>query len=125
MPNASKQTASESIEVEGYEGHIEKLEGGYTVAFESYTQDADLAPFLEGLPDDRCQAEHWGYVIKGKVAFKSDSGEETFEAGDAYYMPPGHTPVLFAGTEVVEFSTTEEFDRTVEVVTKNMDAAGG
>jgi hypothetical protein len=64
-----------------------------------------------------------GYLIKGKVAFRSGDGEEVFEAGDAYYAGPGHTPVLFAGTEVVEFSPTEEFGRTMGVVTKNMEEA--
>jgi hypothetical protein len=122
MPKASKKTASESVEVEGYEGHFENFEGGYTVGFETYTQDADLSPFFRGLPDDRCQCEHWGYVIKGKVSFKTADGEETYETGDAYYAPPGHTPVLYAGTEVVEFSPTEELQRTMEVVTKNMEA---
>ncbi len=124
MPKASKETASETVEVEGYEGHMEKLVGGYTVAFETYTQDADLSPFFDGLPNNQCQAEHWGYVIKGKLSVKSDDGEETFETGDAYYAPPGHTPVLYAGTEVVEFSPTDELQRTFEVVTKNMEAAG-
>lgn len=122
MPKASKQTASESMVVEGYEGHFENLEGGYTVGFETYTADADLTPFFKGLPDDRCQCAHWGYVIRGKVTFKSAEGEETFEAGDAYYAPPGHTPVLYAGTEVVEFSPTDELQRTIEVVTRNMQA---
>jgi hypothetical protein len=125
MPNASKQTASESVELEGYEGHFESLDGGYTVAFETYTQDADLAPFFKGLPDGRCQCVHWGYVISGKVTFKFADGEETFKTGDAYYAPPGHTPVLYAGTEVVEFSPTDELQRTIEVVTKNMEAASG
>jgi hypothetical protein len=44
--------------------------------------------------------------------------EEVFEGGDAYYLGPGHTPILYAGTEVVEFSPTEELGRTMEVVTK-------
>ena len=39
-------------------------------------------------------------------------------------MPPGHTPVLYAGTEVVEFSPTDQLNQTVEVITKNMEAAG-
>ena len=39
------------------------------------------------------------------------------------YAPPGHTPVLYAGTEIVEFSPTEELERTFEVVTRNMEAA--
>jgi hypothetical protein len=66
MPKGSKATASEHVEVEGYEGH---------------------------------------------------------ETGDAYYAPPGHTPVLFEGTEIVEFSPTAELDRTFAVVTRNMQAA--
>ena len=122
MPKASKQSASESEIVEGYEGHFEHFDGGYTVAFESYTQDADLTRFFKGLPDDRCQAAHWGYVVKGKVAYHFADRDEVFEAGDAYYAPPGHTPEIFAGTEVVEFSPTEELQQTLEVVTKNMEA---
>ena len=125
MPKASKETASDSVEVEGYEGHFENFEGGYTVAFERYTQDADLTPFFAGLPDDRCQAPHWGYVLAGRLTFKFPDREETYEAGDAYYAPPGHTPVLYDGTEVVEFSPTEELQRTMDVVTRNMEAASG
>ena len=123
MPKASKTTASESMQVEGYEGHYENFDGGYTVAFETYTEDTDAAEMFRGLPDDRCQCPHWGYVMKGKVAFKTANGEETFEAGDAYYVGPGHTPVLYAGTEVVEFSPTKELQQTVEVVAENMEAA--
>jgi len=124
MPSASKQSASESVELEGYEGHFEHFPDGYTVGFEKYTQDADLSPFFTGLPNNQCQAPHWGYVIKGKVTFKYADRDETYEAGDAYYAPPGHTPVLFAGAEIVEFSPTEELQRTIDVVTKNMEAAG-
>jgi glyoxylate utilization-related uncharacterized protein len=124
MPKASKATASDSMQVEGYEGHFENFDGGYTVGFEAYTADADMGELFKGLPDDRCQCEHWGYVIKGKVSFKTADGEETFETGDAYYVPPGHTPVLYAGTEVVEFSPTKELQQTMEVISRNMaDAA--
>jgi hypothetical protein len=123
MPKSSKVTASEHEVVEGYEGHFEHFEGGWTVAFETYTQDADLSPYFVGLPDDECQCEHMGYVIKGRVAFRSAGGEEQFETGDAYYVGPGHTPILSAGTEVVEFSPTTELARTLEVVTSNMAAS--
>jgi hypothetical protein len=124
MPKASKESASEHESVEGYEGHFEHFEGGWTVGFEAYSADADLAPLFKGLPDDQCQCEHMGYVVTGRVGFRSSDGEELFEAGDAYYVGPGHTPVLYAGTEVVEFSPTKELGRTMEVVTKNMEAAG-
>jgi hypothetical protein len=123
MPKASKETASDSMQVEGYEGHYENFDGGYTVAFETYTEDSDAAELFKGLPDDRCQSPHWGYVIKGRVAFKTADGIETFDAGDAYYVGPGHTPVIYAGTEVVEFSPTKELQQTIEVVMKNMQAA--
>ena len=125
MPKASKKTATESVNVEGYEGHFEHFDGDYTVGFETYTADADVAPFFAGLPDDRCQCPHWGYVVKGKVTYNfADGHEEPYEAGDAYYAPPGHTPHLFAGTEVVEFSPTAELAKTMEVVEKNMEAMG-
>ena len=122
MPKASKETASEHESVPGYEGHFEHFEGGWTVGFEAYSEDADLAPYFKGLPNDECQCEHMGYVIKGKVAFRSGDAEEVFEGGDAYFVGPGHTPVLYAGTEVVEFSPTEALGRTMEVVVKNMEA---
>ena len=123
MPKASKETASESMSLEGYEGHHEEL-AGYTVAFETYTADADLAPLFAGLPDDLCQCTHLGYVLKGKVKFTfGDGHEEVYEAGEAYHAPPGHSPTLYAGTEVVEFSPTEELQQTIEVVSRNMEAA--
>jgi hypothetical protein len=123
MPKASRASASDSVELAGYEGHFEDF-GPYTVGFESYTADADLAPLFVGLPDDRCQCPHMGYVVKGKVTFAfGDGREETYEAGDAYYAPPGHTPTLFAGSEVVEFSPTKELHETMEVVERNMEAA--
>ena len=122
MPKASKETATDSVKLEGYEGHFENFDGGYTVGFETYTADADLEELFKGLPDDRCQCEHWGYVIKGKVTFKSADVEETFAAGDAYYVPRGHTPILYNGGEVVEFSPTEPLRQTLDVVTRNMEA---
>ena len=84
-------------------------------------QNADLSPLFKGLPNDECQCEHMGYVMKGKLAFRSGDQEVVVEAGDAYFVGPGHTPVLYAGTEVVEFSPTEELAKTMEVVTQNME----
>jgi glyoxylate utilization-related uncharacterized protein len=123
MPKASKESASDHTILEAYEGHFEHFEGGWTVGFETYKQDADFSPFFSGLPNNECQCEHMGYVIRGKVAFRSGDSEEVFETGDAYYVPPGHTPVLYAGTEVVEFSPTDKLQQTIDVVTKNMEAA--
>jgi hypothetical protein len=59
MPKASKQSASEHETVEGYEGHFEHFEGGWTVRFETYTQDADLAPCSRGFPTISANASTW------------------------------------------------------------------
>ena len=123
MPKASRESASEHETVKGYEGHFEHFAGGWTVAFETYSQDTDLAPLFKGLPNDQCQCEHMGYVVRGKVGYRTDDGEELFEAGDAYYVGPGHTPILYADTEVIEFSPTEEHNRAMEVVAKNLEAS--
>ena len=120
MPNVSKETASEQIAFEGIDVRLENFEGGYSVCFESHTADADLADLFRGLPDDRAQLPRWGYVIRGKVGFRFSDREETYEAGDAYYVPPGHTPVHYAGAEIVEFSPTEILDETIPVVMKNL-----
>lgn len=122
MPKIAKSNASRVESMEGFEGRYEDL-GGYTVGFESYRQDMDAAPFFKGLPDDRCQCPHWGIVRKGKLGFRYADREETIAEGEAYYAKPGHTPILYAGSEVVEFSPTEELLKTMEVVTRNFEEA--
>jgi hypothetical protein len=121
MPKASKATASRSEDMGVMVGHYERL-GEYTVGFETFHEDADATPIFRGLPDDRCQSPHWGYVINGKVTFRFADRDEVYETGDAYYAPPGHIPVLTAGTEIVEFSPTGEYEKTMEVVAGNLAA---
>jgi hypothetical protein len=122
MPKVSKDSASETIALDGLDVKLEHLEGGYSVCFESHTADGDLADLFRGLPGDRCQLPRWGYVIEGKVAFRLPDGEETYVAGDAYYVPPGHTPVHCAGAEIVEFSPTDALAQTIPVVLANLGA---
>jgi hypothetical protein len=122
MPKTSKQTADRVEDMGMMEGRYSEL-GGYTVGFESFRQDADAAPVFRGLPDDRCQCPHWGYVLAGRLTLRYADHDEVYEAGDAYVAPPGHLPLVIAGTEVVEFSPTEELARTMEVAARNMAAA--
>ncbi len=121
MPKASKSTASRSQDHGVMEGHYGDV-GEYTVCFETFREDADGTPLFRGLPDDRCQSPHWGYVISGSITFRYAGHEETFETGDAYYAPPGHVPVIAAGTEIVEFSPTGEYEQTMAVIEKNLAA---
>jgi hypothetical protein len=123
MPKVGKQEISEVLAAEGYEGRFAELDG-YTVGFETYTADADLAPYFKGLPDDRCQCPHWGVVLRGKLVYHYADGDDVIGPGEAYYARPGHTPEIFAGTDVVEFHPTDELAKTMEVVERNMAAMG-
>jgi len=122
MPSASKATTPVAFDLDEIEGRYAEV-GEHTVAFETYKQDVDPAPFFAGLPDDRCQCPHWGYVTAGRITFRWADRTETYEAGDAYYAPPGHLPLLSAGGSVVEFSPTAELARTMAAVEDNMKAA--
>lgn len=128
MAKIGRQETSTVYEMEGFEGRYEELDG-YTVGFETYTEDADPAPLFRGLPGDRCQCPHWGVVVKGTLTYRlADGTDDVIGAGDAYYVGPGHLPVFSAGTEIVEFSPSSKLAETMEVVMANlaaMTAAGG
>jgi hypothetical protein len=123
MPSASKITTPVAVDLPQIEGRCAEL-GGYTVGFETFPHNADPAPFFAGLPDDRCQCPHWGVVQSGQVTFRWADHDETYGAGDAYYAPPGHLPLVGAGTSVVEFSPTDALGETMAVVEGNLAAAG-
>jgi hypothetical protein len=124
MPNVSRATASERVTVDGLEVRLENLEGGYTVCFETHTADADLASIFSGLVDDRCQFPRWGYVARGRVGFRFADRVETYTAGDAYYVPSGHTPIHYAGAEIIEFSPTEQLGEAIGVAMSNLREFG-
>jgi hypothetical protein len=122
MATVSKETASEVMSVDGYEGRSEDL-GGYTVAYETFTSDQDPAPLFVGLPDDHCQCPHWGTVVRGELTYRySDGTSETAKAGEAYYARPGHLPLFTAGTETIEFSPSDGLAETMSVIAKNLEA---
>ena len=83
----------------------------------------DFTPLFKGLPGDLCQCPHWGYVLSGKATFRYADRDEVFEAGDAFYAPPGHVPVKHEpGTEFVMFSPAHEMRKTEAIMMKNMHA---
>ena len=77
----------------------------------------DLAPLLVGLPGDLCPCPHWGYVVKGRIRVRYAEAEETLVAGDLFYLPPGHTPLVEEDTEFVEFSRPAEFQPVLDHIT--------
>ena len=95
---------------------------GYQIGFIRFAADIDGAPLLKGLPDDRCACPHWGYVFEGTATFTFADRVETYQAGDAFYIPPGHTPAHSADSEILLFSPSEAMAVTDEAMTRNMQA---
>jgi hypothetical protein len=123
MPRTSKADAPVSLDEPVIEGRYVQLDD-YTVAFETHKADIDPAPLFRGLPGDRCPCQHWGVVLTGQIVFRYADRKEVFKAGDAYYVGPGHLPLMFAGTELIEFSPAEILTETMAVIGQNMAAAG-
>ena len=121
MSRTSKADAPVALDEPEIEGRYAELDE-YTVAFETHKADMDPASFFRGLPDDRCQCPHWGVVLSGQIIFRYSDHDEVYSAGDAYYGAPGHLPLLFAGTELVEFSPTGPLNQTMAAVSKNLEA---
>ena len=122
MPKVSKQETTKFEDQGPVVDRSEELDG-YTVSFVEFREDIDGTPLLKGLPDDRCQCPHWGYIIKGEWACRYADHEEVYSAGEAFYTPPGHIPVRHEpGTEILMFSPTEALRETEAVMARNMQA---
>jgi len=122
MAKLSKDAATQGGDYGPVVDRYEDLEG-YRIGFTTFREDIDGTPLMKGLPDDRCQCPHWGYVISGQVTFRFPDHDEVYKAGDAFYTPPGHIPVKHQpGSEIVMFSPADELRKTEEVMMKNMQA---
>lgn len=96
--------------------------GEMHVGLESYHKTMDMALLLKGLPDGMCQCHHWGMVLKGRMLVKYRGHDEVVETGEAYYMAPGHSPIIDPGTELVEFTPKEEVKKDQQVIDRNFKA---
>jgi hypothetical protein len=124
MPKVSRESAA-NVEQHGPVEDRHEAIGDQTINFVSFKADVDGTPLLKGLPGDLCDCPHWGYVFTGKLTMRFADRDEVYEAGDAYYAPPGHAPIVEAGTEILQFSPTESLDRISAVMSTNMKALMG
>lgn len=108
--------AAEKVEVDFEQdgvGEARKTEaGGMTIAFERWAGGLDATEMFAELPNGACQEEHWGYVVKGKarIRYTGDREDEVISAGQAYYLPPGHVPMVEEGEdlELIEFTPADQ-----------------
>jgi hypothetical protein len=76
MPSASRDQIELREIAPGYSSRFTDW-GGITVAFEKARAGQDASAMVRGLPDDRCQAPHWGFLFSGKIAVHFDDRTET------------------------------------------------
>jgi mannose-6-phosphate isomerase-like protein (cupin superfamily) len=123
MAKTSKATTPTTMDTEIAEDRTFELDDDFTVNFVTIHTDYDLAPMLAGLPGGMCQCPHWGVMTKGTMTVQYPDREEVFQAGDVFYMPPGHTPAVIAGTEFIQFSPTDLLAETEAAIVKAMQGA--
>ena len=122
MPKVSRESAARRADHGAVEDVADQLDG-YAVNFVTFRENVDATPLLKGLPGDQCQCPHWGFVLKGRLTYRFGDREEVYEAGDAFYQPPGHVPISHEpGSEIVQFSPAEELRATEAAMARNMQA---
>ena len=99
----------------GYTTHSAEW-GGLTVVFDRMTAGQDASSMLSELPDGRCQANHWGYLVRGRFRVDYGTHTEVIEGGSAYYVPGGHTVTVLEDSEALEFTRTEELEVTFAAI---------
>lgn len=81
----------------------------------SMASGTDIAPLLQGLEGDLCQAPHWGYLLDGEVTVTyADGSAEVVTGGDLFHWPAGHTVKVGRDTELVMFSPQHEHGQVID-----------
>ena len=120
MPTTSEKTATETDR--GFLVERTSEAGPFTVDYVTFREEVDMAPILASLPGGRCSCPHWGTLLEGRITVHYEDHDEIIEAGEEYYMTPGHVPVVEAGSRLVMFSPTDEVKATNEAIAAAVQA---
>jgi len=107
VPGARARQATDFGDATGY--------GSMGGEYFSLGAGTDIAPLLQGLDDDACQAPHWGYMIAGRlVVTYTDGTDETCATGDIFHWPAGHSVRVVDDSEVILFSPQIEHSQVMD-----------
>jgi hypothetical protein len=99
--------------------------GGMAVTYWETGPMPATPDLFKGLPNDSCPCPHWGYMLKGSMHIKFDSGEEMeVHTGEVFYFESGHTGWIEKEAAWVEFSPENEFKEVMAHVGKKMQELG-
>ena len=91
--------------VPGATARQQAIGGELAAEYFSLGAGTDIAPLLQGLEGDACQAPHWGYVITGALTVTYvDGTADRCVGGDCFYWPAGHSVRVDEDAEVILFS---------------------
>ena len=83
--------------------------GDLAAEYLSLGAGTDIAPLLQGLENDACQAPHWGYVLAGEVVVSyTDGTTDRCTTGDCVYWPSGHSVRVEQDAELILFSPLDQ-----------------
>lgn len=74
----------------------------------------DTTPLFMGLEGNLCQSPHWGFVLRGKLTTTDARNfQETVNAHDLFYWPPGHNVKVVEDSEIIMFSPQHEHSQVI------------
>ena len=88
--------------------------GKFSAEYFSFSAGVDTTPLFEGLEGNLCQCPHWGFVLRGRLTTTNADGvQETVNANDLFYWPPGHNVKVDSDAEIVMFSPQHEHSHVI------------
>lgn len=106
IPGAVIRQRRDFGDVSGYG----KISGEYF----SLARGVDTTPLFQGLEGNLCQCPHWGFVLNGRITTTDAAGkEETVNADDLFYWPPGHNVRIDDDANIVMFSPEHEHTHVI------------
>jgi len=81
----------------------------------SLAEGVDTTPLFQGLEGNACQCPHWGFVLQGRITTTDAAGQqETVNADDLFYWPPGHNVRVDTDAEIIMFSPQREHSHVID-----------
>ena len=88
-----------------------KISGEYF----SLSAGVDTTPLFKGLEGDLCNCPHWGFVLRGQITTTDANGaQETVNANDLFYWPPGHNVKVEEDADLIMFSPQVEHTHVID-----------
>lgn len=97
--------------------------GRISCEYFSLAAGVDTTPLFQGLAGNSCSCPHWGFVLRGQLTATDAHGvEETVNANDLFYWPPGHNVRVGADAEIIMFSPQREHNLVIEHMVRKVGA---